>query len=39
MESNIENSRIGVQFGDDFDGDGKVYVNLSATINKESANE
>jgi len=39
MESNVEHSRIGVQFGDDFEGDGKVYLNFSATLNKDAANE
>jgi hypothetical protein len=35
----MEISRIGVQFGDDFDGDGKAYFKLSLAINKEASNQ
>jgi len=39
MESNNETSKIAVQFGEDFEGDGKVYLNFSAKVNKDDANK
>jgi hypothetical protein len=37
MAENLEVSRIGVQFGDDFAGDGKSFLKASVVISKEEA--
>ena len=33
MAAGNESSRIGVQFGEDFEGDGKAYLKLNLEVN------
>jgi len=37
MEQSNEISRLGIQFGEDFQGEGKAYLKLSVNISKEAA--
>ena len=37
MAENLECSRIGVQFGNDFEGDGKSFLKASVVVSKEEA--